>query len=288
MVSMRQKKILLIIEILAVLVIGVVYYIWKVIPELRQSYGSSDAFLSTSRYQGMVEFQIDETVDFAILLNKENNIYHLFFFHPSASCLYNQNIEKSLSLSEGFDTILSLLIQYNFVKKDSSINLIQYDDVSPTFFSEWQKVLEKYEIFSSSKIETSNLEILAQRFGLDSLKNDTSILQELDFYSKDKVLLNSNISLLDEENALKFSNQVYQKLEKYIANQKIQELDKDQDKILLSSIAGDEAGVYYPSNHSWFYVKDGKVFAYIEFIQNQSSYGYCYEGSIDLKRKGEC
>lgn len=288
MVSMKQKKILFIIEILVVLVIGIVYYILKVVPELKQSYGSSDAFLSTSRYKGMVEFQIDGAVDFAVLLDKEDHIYHLFFFQPSTSCLYNQNIEKSSSLSDGFDTILSLLIQYNLVKNDSFMSLIQYGDVSNTFFDEWQKMLKKYEISSNSKLEKSSLDILAKRFEFDNLKNDESILQELDFYSKDKVILNRKVSLLNDENALKFSNHVYQKLEKYIVNQKIHELDKNQDEILLSSIAGDEAGVYYPSNRSWFYVKDDKVFAYIEFVQNQSSYGYCYEGSIDFKRKGEC
>jgi hypothetical protein len=54
-------------------------------------------------------------------------------------------------------------------------------------------------------------------------------------------------------------------------------------------IPGDDEFKYYPSINSWYYVKDKKVYAYIEFVISDNKVkGYCYNGSIDLVKEGVC
>ncbi|MCI8459928.1 MAG: hypothetical protein HFE81_00895, partial [Bacilli bacterium] len=83
-----EKKIFVVFEI--VLIIGAsLYYVFKeVIPEYKSSMGSSDRFIKTSEYKNMFEFNIDNNVNFALVINEAKNIYHIMFFNDKSSCLY--------------------------------------------------------------------------------------------------------------------------------------------------------------------------------------------------------
>ena len=59
-----------------IIVIGLfVWYTYKeLIPELKKEYGSSDTFLNTNSYQNMIELNIDNKVDFAIIINTDKKV----------------------------------------------------------------------------------------------------------------------------------------------------------------------------------------------------------------------
>ena len=54
------------------------------------------------------------------------------------------------------------------------------------------------------------------------------------------------------------------------------------------TIPADEKANYYPNANSWYYIKEKKLYAYIEFGESNNKYGYCYKGSIDSIYEGEC
>ena len=115
------------------------------------------------------------------------------------------------------------------------------------------------------------------------------ILYELDYYSKN-ILSSDQSSIIefDKNSSLKLANNVYLKLEKYMLDHHIQNMDREQKELLIEEISGDEYNLYYPNSNSWFSILDGKLYAYIEFTHQDVTYGYCYQGSIDFKKEGEC
>ncbi len=293
-----EKKIFVVFEI--VLIIGAsLYYVFKeVIPEYKSSMGSSDRFIKTSEYKNMFEFNIDNNVNFALVINEAKNIYHIMFFNDKSSCLYNKNVENS-SVSSGLDKVMTLLIENNYLKSSSIINLTDYGDYyRDEFKSELLKVLTKYKLNTNVVTESSTLNVKANTLKLNvSLEDeDESILRVLDNYSKEfpRIKKNSKDKNQDDDQALddgsskKYINNVYKKIEDYISKNNISFLEKGNTELVISMIPADNKQKYYPSNNSWYYVREGKVFAYIEIIDNDKSYSYCYNGSVDLSKKGEC
>ena len=105
-----EKKIIILLEILFVLGALGYYTVRELIPEYRESQGSSDAFLKVNEYQTMMEIEVDQSIRFALVLNSDEILIHLFFFHPNCECLYNQNLEGK-SLKEGIQQLIPILIQ---------------------------------------------------------------------------------------------------------------------------------------------------------------------------------
>ena len=87
-----NKKIVVFIEIIFV-VVAMLYYVIKImIPEYKENYGESDKFIQEKSYKNMVEVRIDDGCDFGLVFDNNGKIYHLFFFDNSAGFLYNQDI----------------------------------------------------------------------------------------------------------------------------------------------------------------------------------------------------
>lgn len=291
-----KKKLLIILEILIIIGASLYYILKEVIPEYKSSIGSSDRFIKTSDYKNMIEFNIDNKVNFALVINEEKKIYHIMFFNEDAVCLYNKNIENS-SISDGFNKITQLLIENGYLTSNSIIKVTKYDDYYyDEFKSSLSLILTKYKLNTNFIEDSSTLNVKADvlELNVNMEADNESILRALDTYSKEFCRIEKNVSKkdskqeLDEGSSRKYINNVYKKIEDYINKNNISFLDRDNTELVINMIPADNNLEYYPSSNSWYYVSDGKVYAYIEIIDNDKSYSYCYNGSIDLSKKGEC
>ena len=295
---MNENKLLLIIEI--VLIIGglLFFTIKEAVPEYKSNYGSSDKFISTNNYSNLIEISIDNKTNFGLVLNKEQRIYNIMFFDKTSICLYNQNIENK-ELSKSLDQIVTLLIENNYLKVNSNIIITKYNDKNYNeFIEKLANITTIYNLKLNINEKTSNLKDKAKELEIVG-SNDEEILQNLDYYSKQLVSnIKNNISkdnndkeetiVLSKTNSRTLSDNVYKKIENYIIDNNISNLDKDNDKLLITLIPADTSNKYYPTSNSWYYIKDKKVYAYIELNEAGNYYRYCYKGSIDDIKEGAC
>lgn len=283
-----EKKIIVIIEILIIGVAFLAYTFKEVIPEYKNSIGSSDKFINTEIYNKMYEFNIDNKINFSIIIDENNNIYHMFFFDKEAACLANKNIENN-KLEEGLKKIYIGLIEKDYLINTSNINIIRYDNKENIIYDLVSNLNRFYNINGSINISDSTIENKINEIKLES--DSESYLKDLDLYSKEYIRLTKNVVLSKEEsiNTRKYSDNVYSKITNYMNMNGISDLNINDTTLVINMIPGDEEYKYYPSINSWYYVKDKKVYAYIEFVINDNNVkGYCYEGSIDLVKEGVC
>lgn len=186
-----SKKIVVILEILAVLVAFVLYGVFVVVPEYKNKLGSSDYFIKSKEYSNMIEFSIDDNVNFSLLLNKKKQVYHIFFFDANAKCLYNQNIENN-SYDEALSMVISKLIESDYLKVDSKIKMVRYGESDYMEFKKiFSSILLKYSISSPIIEDTSSLNDKAVVLEIES-ENQDMILYMMDLYSKE-IIKDSNV-----------------------------------------------------------------------------------------------
>ena len=283
-----EKKIVVILEILIIVGLFIFYLITEVIPDYKKLIGSSDKFINTKVYDKMYEFNIDNKINFSIIIDENNNIYHMFFFDKESACLANKNIENN-KLEEGLKKIYIGLIEKDYLTNTSNINIIRYDNKENIIYDIVSNLNRFYNIKGNINISDSTIENKINELKLDSIEE--SYLKDLDLYSKEYIRLTKNVVLSKEEsiNTRKYSDNVYSKITNYMNMNGISNLNTNDTTLVINMIPGDEEHKYYPSINSWYYVKDKKVYAYIEFIINDNNVkGYCYEGSIDLVKEGVC
>lgn len=283
-----EKKIIVILEILIIGVAFLAYTFKEAIPEYKKSIGSSDKFINTEIYNKMYEFNIDNKINFSIIIDENNNIYHMFFFDKEAACLANKNIENN-KLEEGLKKIYIGLIEKDYLTNTSNINIIRYDNKENIIYDLVSNLNKFYNIKGSINISDSTIENKIKELKLES--DSESYLKDLDLYSKEYIRLTKNVVLSKEEsiNTREYSDNVYSKITNYMNMNGISNLNINDTTLVINMIPGDEEYKYYPSINSWYYVKDKKVYAYIEFVINDNNVkGYCYEGSIDLVKEGVC
>ena len=278
---MNDKVIRIIIEVVIVIVLLGWYTYKEVIPELKEKYGSSDKIINSNLYKNMIELNIDNT-NFILVINKKNSIYHIFFLDKTSLVLHNKNIENT-SIDNGLNKTIELLISNDLLNNSSSITLTRYNDESYNeFLSSFKKVLEKYNLTNEIVEKTNTIENKCLELGIN---ND--YLVNLDMYSKSISGIGNNNIVINKDTK-ELSNNVYKKIEEYIFNNNIDNLDKNNTELVITLIPSDKTLNYYPTSNSWYYVKDKKIYAYIEFQIDNKTSGYCYNGSIDLISEGEC
>ena len=283
-----EKKILIIFEILIVVGLFLFYTFKEVIPDYKRSIGSSDKFINEKIYKKMYEFNIDNKINFSIIIDENNKIYHMFFFDKESTCLANKNIENN-KLEEGLKKIYIGLIEKDYLTNTSNINIIRYDNKDNIIYDLVSNLNNFYNINGIINISDSTIENKINQLQLDS--NSESFLKDLDLYSKEYIRLTKNVVLSKEESTStrEYSDNVYSKITNYMNMNGISDLNINDTTLVINMIPGDDEFKYYPSINSWYYVKDKKVYAYIEFIINDNNVkGYCYEGSIDLVKEGVC
>lgn len=291
-----EKKLFVVFEIIVIIGVSLFYVFREVIPEYKKNMGSSDNFIRVSEYKNMIEFDIDNKVNFTLVINEEKKIYHIMFFDNNSICLYNKNIENK-SISDVISKVVQELIENNFITSNSITKITRYDDYCYSeFINNLNFEFSKYNLNTNFIEKVSNLKEKAEMLGLNTSldANDENILRLIDNYSKEIVRNSKNKThdngtlILNEESSKKYSNNVYKKIEDYIKKNNISNLDMNSTELIISMIPADENLKYYPSSNSWYYVKNGRIFSYIQIIDGDKSYSYCYRGSIDLVKKGEC
>ena len=179
-----EKKIKIVFEILFV-VIAIFYYYKNIfVPQFRTKMGSSDYLIQTESYSNMVELFIYDKVNFAFVWNREEKIYHMFFFSEDSACLYNKNIEGK-SFDSAIGLVFQLLNENNYLNSGSSIKIIRYGAKDyQDFRNSFVTNLNQYGIFNFLE-EQNTLERKSQELGLGEIKKK-SLLLAMDFYSKER------------------------------------------------------------------------------------------------------
>ena len=288
---MRINKKRIILEIIILIGLLIYSFITVVIPNYPKMFGSSDKFINTNKYVSLVEFKIGET-NFGIVLDKKKKVYHILYFNKQATCLYNQDIENN-SIDIVSNQIIRRLINNNYLNTNTEIIITKYNnkyykEVKETFIS----YLKKYKLNNNIIEKENNLINKAKSVSDDNLDSDSYALMTLDLYSKsmiDEELNNKKITEeITEQEAKKIMNRIYIKIEKYMNDNNIKNLDKYNEEYVITKISGDDEKLYYPTENSYYYIKNSKVYAYIEIKGLNNTYSYCYNGRIDEYMKGEC
>ena len=288
---MKINKYRILLEIVILIVLLIYSFNKVVVPNYHKIFGSSDKFINTSKYESMVEFKIGET-NFGLVLNNKKEVYHILYFDKTSTCLYNQDIENN-SIDIVSNQIIRRLIENDYLKNNTEITLIKYNDkyyndVKKTFI----EYLNKYKLNNNIVEKENKLITKANSVSSEKTDSDSNALVTLDLYSKEVVdnYLNNNnkVEEITEHQAKLYANQVYIKIEKYMNDKNIKDQDKDNKDYLITKISGDSSNNYYPTENSYYYIKNSKVYAYIEIKGLNNIYSYCYNGSIDDYEKGEC
>lgn len=285
-----EKKLIIIAEIVFVVIAVGYYTVKELIPDFKKQFGSSDRIVNPEKCTNIIEIKINDDVDYIYLLDNEEKIYHIIFLSPSSLVLYNKNIENN-----NYDIVnkksIEQFIKNNYLKTDSKISVTRYNNDNYIKYKDSLLSILKYYNINTNIIENeSDFVEMSKKIGVEP-SSKSKMISELDYYSKELINNNSNNNLknivLDKDNSKKFSNNVYKKIEKYIQSNNIENMDMKDTRLIISTIPADDNAKYYPSINSWYYVKNKRIYAYIEFEEN-NKYSYCYKGSIDSVYEGEC
>ena len=281
-----NRKVVVLLECFAIFVALIVYSIRVVIPEYKEKLGSSDRFLNTNHFQNMIEIRMD-SLDVALLINEEKEVYHLFFFDNSSVFLYNKNIENH-SMEDSLSRMVSILIDKGVLSKETSVEIIRYGDkFYPEFRKAWEEISAQRNIPKEIVEKKISLEEKAKELGIQE-DSVSSILFDMDFTSKELVKNVPLPALFTLEESIVYSDRVYEKLVEYVSQNEILSLEKGEGSLIISMIPGDYDLRYYPTKESWYQVRDKKVYAYIDWKEDGQRFSYCYQGSIDERIEGEC
>ena len=286
-----MKKIFIILEvviILAVVVIGgIVQY-----KKYQNDLGSSVRLFTYKNYKTAVRLK-NSNIDVIVLINKKNEISNLVFLTNNSKVLYNKNIEGN-KLEVGVERIIKTLQDMSYIDDDLVIINYKDENVFKRIVSIIDKSLQDKNIVIKIEKKQKSIQSLASEFNLSVDKED-KILSEI-YYNKN--LINDFIQEEDKKeisndnkniniNYQEYTDVVYKKLLSYkdqngIVNQDI------SSKIDISKIPVDIDKNIYPEQDSWYYIKNGNIYAYIKVKIEGKTKDFCYNGSIDNVEEGVC
>lgn len=286
-----MKNIEKIITLIIVLILFGYTLVSEILPKIKNNLGSSDSLLLPSSYEDIVEFKINNNFNFAVV-TKGNKIIHLLFFNEEASCLYNKNIENK-SISNALYEIVEILLDKNILTNNSEVLLTKYENKSykniKTLFI---NILSSKNITINLSEKTSSIKSKLQDLGKTPSENEKYLITELDMYSKEIINRKKEEPIkkddFTKEEIVEYANNVYQKLTNYVITNNIVEQDRTSAALPIHLIPATTNADVYPSINSWYYVTNKEVYAYIRFEFNNSSYDFCYQGSISAFKEGEC
>lgn len=283
------------IEILLVFLLIIGALLFKFIPEYKESQGSSDSYIDSTAFDDIIEVKVNNKPNFAIVTS-DNSIIGILFFDKESLCIYNQNIENT-PIEDGVNKIVELLIENDYLKSNSTITFIKYSNAS------YERVTTAFKnTLLSLGVGVNYFEtettLQERAISLNITETDIEqIIKELELYSKDIVRHNKNnvsennssISTdMTETTAKEYTNNVYIKIENYISDNNIINQEVNNTSLPIYLIPANSQGTIFPDTSSWYYIKDSKVYAYISITHNNKNYSYCYQGSIDEYKKGQC
>ena len=250
--------------IIALIVIIIIGIFLKGITELKKTLGSSDKFITSKNYDDMVEFDINNNLNFAVVIQSKK-INHILMFNEESVILYNQDIENN-SISKSISMITNLLINSNNLTPTSQVTLTSYEnkyynEVKQSFINELKS--NNYNNITILEKQTT-LEKKVKRLEIEYSKKD-DLISKLDIYSKNIISsakTNENpystteSKSISKEQAKEYANNVYKKLENYVINNNIGEQDKNDTSLPINLIPASSDNTIYPNLDSWFYIKN--------------------------------
>ena len=66
-----NEKIYRILKILAIIIIFVLVLITKIIPEYKETRGSSDKYINIEKYESLIEIKINNNLNFILIISEE-------------------------------------------------------------------------------------------------------------------------------------------------------------------------------------------------------------------------
>lgn len=292
-----NEKIKNIIQIIIVFVLIIGSIIFKFIPEYKNNFGSSDKYIDTTGYEDIVEIKINENLNFALIISKDK-ITNILFFDKNSLCLYNQDIENS-KIEESINRIINILKNNDYINNTSTITIMKYQGkYYEQVLTSIKKELNILNIIPIYVEKTTTLQDKGKTLSITE-KDDVSILKELEFLSKNIIRnkkydvseennYNDYYEILTETTSKEYTDVVYKKIENYVKKQNVINQDINNNSLQIDLIPANEKGTIYPDTTSWYYVENNQVYAYISITQNKSIYSYCYQGTIDNYKKGQC
>lgn len=292
-----NDKIQSILKVLIIIIMIILAMIFKFIPEYKNSKGSSDTYIDLNEYESIVEVKVNKKTNFLLIITK-SKISNILFLDETSFCLYNENIETT-SLTEGIDKIITILIENKLLSEESEIVLTKYNN---KYYDEIKELLKNKITEKSLQVtyaeEKKTIEEKAASMSLNGTDEDISI-KELELYSKEIIRYKKNnvsASSSNEENTHEINNttsklyadSIYKKITSYATSNQIVSQDVNSSALPISLIPADAAGTIYPNTDSWYYIKENSVYAYIVIEENDSRYSYCYQGTIENVKEGEC
>lgn len=289
----KQKIIFYVIEVLIILGIIIYLAITKVIPEYQESLGSSERFFLPQNYETGIEINIASGPAFFLVINKKNEVTNIFIENKTAGVIANQEIEGK-KLTAAIPEIFQKLIDANLIE-NQVINMINYNnqEIFQEVVSLAKLSLEVNAKTASILESKSTLQEKAKNLNIEG-NDDNQVLWSLytnsvniiDRLEKTTSTIETKTSIT-QENASVYADTIYQKLITYMMNANIENQEKNDMRMPIQYIPGNNENTVYPSSSSWYYIKDYKVYAEIT-IASEESYTFCYIGSSIDKKEGTC
>ena len=291
---MKDKyRITLQIILVIALIIGAL--VFKVIPEYKETQGSSDKYIKVDEYKDLVELKINNHTNFA-LVTTDKLITNILFFDNTSLVLYNQDIEGT-SFENGIRKIINILIENNYLKTNDFITITKYHNKTDQIIkSEIVKCLNSLNASVNIIEEKNTIQQKAKSLKIEEA-DEKQQLKAIEYASKDIVRkYKNNLSGqqitqkedITEENIRDYTDNVYKKIEQYVRQNEIINQDVNTTTLDITKIPANKRGNLFPDNTSWYYVQDKQVYAYISITVDDVNYSYCYQASIDIYKKGQC
>ena len=103
---------------------------------------------------------------------------------------------------------------------------------------------------------------------------------------KNKKIQDGITNRMTEEESIAAANRVYEKLSTYAID--VENQETNSTALPIEKVPANKDLTIYPSSESWYYIKNHKVYAYINFTGLTDDYEFCYNGSIEKMKRGKC
>lgn len=289
----KIDKYISIISIIVVIMVAIFLIVFKIVPDLKKIKGSSDNFIDYDNIDTVVGIKTPTNIDFLLVISEEK-VTNILFLSNNALCLYNQDIENK-TLDIALKNVTLILKEQDII----GLTLIKYPHNK--LYAKVKEILAKNisieESTDTYQSLSNNLDIIIYEDNLEQLKT-------IESYSKNLIRVYKNTKTLEEltqkdsannkpdsntdstSDIKKAADHVYKKLSTYAQN--VMNQEKNSPNLLITEIPANNELTLYPSDQSWYYIKDHNVYAYINFKLATKTYDFCYNGSIKNIKEGKC
>lgn len=290
--SKKVKFWLYFLEVIIILIIVFYLAITKYWPEYQESLGSSEKLFLPANYYTGIEVKVTAGPAFFLVINDEEIVTNIFLENEEAGCLANQGIEGK-KMTVATSTIIQNLIDNNKIT-NQPILMINYNDeaIFNKAVSNVQETLTENGIVLNLIKSTSTLTKKAEEENLNQTEQSeilwTLYLNSMEIIDNLPTTEQPIQQEISKESAEDYADTVYQKLITYMTNAKVENQKRDDPTMPIQYIPGDTANKIYPTNDSWYYIKNYNIYAQISIDSTTQRYTFCYQGSIENKKEGIC